>query len=140
MSLVTLNPVRYYTADDVFHYTVDNRPLQDLAANDVLLQETIDEYLGAALVINGTSPDAGTITGAEIFPVTRGAGLLQTTISKVATWILGQICPSVATFASLPSAPRGFYLILADETKSGGPTMYFFTSSNRYWIAMTQDS
>jgi hypothetical protein len=42
MSLVTFNTVRFYTQDDVYHYTADNRPLQDLASNDTLLQEAID--------------------------------------------------------------------------------------------------
>jgi hypothetical protein len=62
MSLVTLNTVRYLTADDVYHYTVDNRPLQDLASNDVLLQAGLD-ILAASISAGGvTSQDfiAGT--------------------------------------------------------------------------------
>lgn len=67
MSLVTLNPVRYYSQDDVYHYTVDNRPLQDLASNDLLLQAGLD-MLNASIAggvsdqifVNGTDYTAGT--------------------------------------------------------------------------------
>lgn len=67
MSLVTLNTVRYLTADDVYHYTVDNRPLQDLASNDILLQAGLD-LLNASLTagvsdqifVTGTDYVAGT--------------------------------------------------------------------------------
>jgi hypothetical protein len=70
MSLVTFNNVRYYTDTDVYHYTVDNRPLQDLASNDVLLQAGLD-ILAAAITgtgitakdfIGGTDFTAGTTT------------------------------------------------------------------------------
>lgn len=70
MSLVTFNNVRYYTADDPFHYTVDNRPLQDLAANDVLLQTAIDSIatslsggnVSVKIFNAGTDFTAGTTT------------------------------------------------------------------------------
>jgi hypothetical protein len=39
---IELNEVRLYTDDDVYHYTVDNRPLQDLASNDEILAEAIN--------------------------------------------------------------------------------------------------
>jgi hypothetical protein len=37
----------------------------------------------------GVGTDAGAITGAETFPVSRGAGRLQTSLTKVATWLIG---------------------------------------------------
>ena len=46
----------------------------------------------------------------------------------------------VPTFAALPAAPRGLYLVLADETKAGSPTIYFFNGGHRYWVAMVQDA
>lgn len=46
----------------------------------------------------------------------------------------------VATFAALPANPLGLYLVQADETKSGAPTIYYFNSSHRYWVAMVQDA
>ncbi|HDR8938713.1 MULTISPECIES: hypothetical protein [Burkholderia cepacia complex] len=47
---------------------------------------------------------------------------------------------SVATYASLPASPRGLFLVLADETKGGNPTIYLFTATHRYWVAMVQDA
>jgi hypothetical protein len=69
MSLVTLNTVRYYTQADVYHYTVDNRPIQDLASNDLLLQAGLD-MLNASIAggvsdqifVAGTDFIAGTST------------------------------------------------------------------------------
>lgn len=37
---------------------------------------------------NGTAPDAGTLTGAEIVPMNRTDGLLQTTLNNIATFVL----------------------------------------------------
>jgi hypothetical protein len=45
-----------------------------------------------------------------------------------------------ATFAELPTDPLGLFLVLADETKGGNPTIYLFTSAHRYWVAMVQDA
>lgn len=47
---------------------------------------------------------------------------------------------TVATYASLPASPLGLYLVLADETKSGNPTIYLFTATHRYWVAMVEDA
>ncbi|MDR6389254.1 hyaluronate lyase N-terminal domain-containing protein [Paraburkholderia phenoliruptrix] len=46
----------------------------------------------------------------------------------------------VATFAALPANPLGLYLVVADETKSGNPSIYFFNGGHRYWVAMVQDA
>ena|SRR5579859_6341517 len=48
-SLVNFNTVRLYTNQDVYHYTIDNRPLQDLSSNDVLLQVAID-YVNSQII------------------------------------------------------------------------------------------
>lgn len=37
---------------------------------------------------NGTATDAGTLTGAETVPASRAAGLLQTTLTKIAQWVI----------------------------------------------------
>jgi hypothetical protein len=86
------------------------------------------------IITDGSSTSAGTLTGAEVVNVTRGAGLLATTI----TAMMALACPQSATYASLPSSPTGFHFVLADETKNGQPSLYFFTTSQRYWIAMVQ--
>lgn len=41
-----------------------------------------------AAIANGTATDAGTLTGAEIAPVSRGAGLLKTTLTVFALWVI----------------------------------------------------
>lgn len=40
---VQLNTIRYYTNNDPYHYTVDNRPLSDLELNDLALKAAIDQ-------------------------------------------------------------------------------------------------
>ncbi|MNK27665.1 hypothetical protein D3C87_460270 [compost metagenome] len=64
-----LGEVRYYTEDDVYHYSVDNRPLQDLASNDGILQAAIDALVNAfnnglfaKHFVAGTDFTAGTTT------------------------------------------------------------------------------
>lgn len=41
-----------------------------------------------AQVQNGTATDAGTLTGAETVAASRGSGLLQTTLTKIAQWVI----------------------------------------------------
>jgi len=50
--------------------------------------------------------------------------------------------PNYATFAALqiPAVSMNVF-VQADETKGGGPSLYFFDASgNRYWVAMVQDA
>jgi hypothetical protein len=42
-------------------------------------------------IANGTATPAGTLTGTEISPLSRGAGLLQATLSAIADFVLGQL-------------------------------------------------
>lgn len=41
-----------------------------------------------ANIKNGTSADAGTLNGNETFPLSKASGLLQTTLAKIATFVL----------------------------------------------------
>lgn len=59
-----------------------------------------------------------------------GAGNTSTPISVL----------QVATYAALPATPIGLYLVVADESKGGGPSFYLFTTTHRYWFAMVQDA
>ncbi len=43
-----LLPVRLYTDSDVYHFTTDNRPLQDLIDNDNILAAAVDAAMAAA--------------------------------------------------------------------------------------------
>lgn len=46
MSTIILPEVRYHTEDDAYHYTVDNRPLEDLASRDDALASSIERFRG----------------------------------------------------------------------------------------------
>jgi hypothetical protein len=42
MKNITLNQVRVFTENDVYHYTVENRPVTDLASNDEILKTELE--------------------------------------------------------------------------------------------------
>jgi hypothetical protein len=64
MTTLTLNTVRYYTLSDVYHYTVDNRPLQDLASNDGILLNAILRATPQLVTVTGstTAPTGCNVT------------------------------------------------------------------------------
>lgn len=134
MSAITLNTVRYYTNQDVYHYTVDNRPLQDLASNDVILEQAV-ETLDPEL-----APAAQPLAGPEKFTVVQNGEYVSASISGLSAFFNASPVVQVANFASLPASPAGLYLVLSDETKNNSPILYLFTATHRFWIAMVQDA
>ncbi|MBJ9752719.1 right-handed parallel beta-helix repeat-containing protein [Burkholderia cepacia] len=50
-------------------------------------QSAEDAAASTAAIAQASSSDAGEISGAEVLPVSRGAGLLQTTLTKIAKWV-----------------------------------------------------
>ncbi len=58
-----LVPIRYYTSTDVYHYTTDNRPLQDLATNIGVVAGFLSSLEGNAVLENpgGLALAAGAI-------------------------------------------------------------------------------
>lgn len=40
---IDLTTIRYFTGSEPYHYTIDNRPLSDLEANDIILKEAIED-------------------------------------------------------------------------------------------------
>lgn len=63
-----------------------------LRASMVKVNENFtDLYTQLSTIENGTNTDAGSITGAEIVPVSRGSGFLQTTLTKIATFVTNLI-------------------------------------------------
>ncbi|CAG2132468.1 hypothetical protein [Cupriavidus numazuensis] len=54
-------------------------------------------------IANGTATDGGTLTGSETLPMSRGAGLLQTTLSKIASFVYATLglTKTVATMVDL---------------------------------------
>lgn len=79
---IQLTPVRYYSDNDVYHYTVDNRPLQDLAAND------------AALLAEITASDPDSVSqvtsldGTEYISAKKSGSWLGTTLSTIAKFVI----------------------------------------------------
>ena len=62
-------PVQYYTQSDPYYYTVDNRPLQDLAANDSVLASGVDmnrAMLTAGLTITPTASGTYALTPEQL--------------------------------------------------------------------------
>lgn len=51
-----LQAVQYYTQLDVYYYTVDNRPLVDLAARDVQLANELDRRVIAVDITGASTP------------------------------------------------------------------------------------
>jgi hypothetical protein len=87
--------------------------------------------LAQAPAANGTATSAGTLTGAEIATVSRGAGFLSTTLSGIAAFVLSCFgVPSVAALRALPSviftrAATAGYSTPGD----GGHGQYYFTQT-----------
>lgn len=57
--------------------------------NPITAEDTIVSAADITTLEAGNSTDAGTLTGAEQVPVTRGGGLFQSTLTKVASWMIG---------------------------------------------------
>ena len=54
--------VRFYSPDDDYHYTTDNRPLTDLATNDAMLASMIDGILSVtSYSVTASAPTSGTV-------------------------------------------------------------------------------
>jgi len=54
MSTIILPEVRFHTEDDAYHYTVDNRPLEDLSSRDDVLAAAIDRQKSVELRGDGS--------------------------------------------------------------------------------------
>ncbi|UIF90854.1 hypothetical protein [Cupriavidus sp. UYPR2.512] len=89
-------------------------------------------------IANGTATDAGTLTGAETIPASRGAGLLQTTVAKIRDYLTGfwlnmrlKAWVASSSFASLSSVTRDSnnVLLSANITWPDGTSGVFTTDA-----------
>jgi hypothetical protein len=149
MSSITLNTVRYYTGNDPYHYTIDNRPLQDLASNDVILQaaiENLSDIVGVGLYLetfnNGADFTAGTSTTLS---------LVNSPGSSTSTWVFFDgiyqdantysLSGTTITFNS--AIPSGVltvevrWMTSAEDAVTNIPTVYYGTSLSLGGSAMT---
>lgn len=104
---------------------------------------------GTTQVIQISTPGApgvvqlGTLSAAanqQITQAVASAAASALAAAQYAAQLPSLVVQLVATFAALPASPLGLFLVVADETKGGSPSIYFFTSTHRYWIAMVQDA
>jgi polygalacturonase len=57
--------------------------------NPITAADSIQSALENKSFDTGATSDAGALSGVEMFPVSRGAGKVQTTLTKLATWVIG---------------------------------------------------
>lgn len=53
---LTLTSVRYYTQADPYYYTVDNRPIEDLAARDDEIAAELEKRVNMVLAVGSATP------------------------------------------------------------------------------------
>jgi len=70
----------FYAADGVYQIVVSGLGLQTQTVTGIHLEDQLS-------LDTGTSADAGALSGIEIIPLSRGAGLLQTTLTKIAQFV-----------------------------------------------------
>jgi hypothetical protein len=91
----------------------------------------------------GTILEIGSISGAANQQIKQAVAASAASAAQAAEYVAqlpSLVVQQSATFASLPPDPLGLFLVLDDETKSNQPTIYLFTASHRYWVAMVQDA
>lgn len=93
----SFTPVRFYTQFDPYFFSVDNRPLIDLAANDLVLASAIDGLVTNVLSLLAVVPaDPTILTINSATPSVAGFGrfttanTLSTTITNFTGGIGGQ--------------------------------------------------
>ncbi|MFM0663323.1 hypothetical protein [Paraburkholderia sediminicola] len=114
----------------------------------LLKQMTSTADISAAVAAATTAPAAAAtataqagIATAAASTATTQAGNAATSAGQVAAYVAELptlVIQQVATYASLPASPVGLYLVLADETKDGTPSLYYFWSTHCMWFAALQ--
>lgn len=95
------------------------------AATSAVTAATQQNNIGNT-ISNGTGTDGGALTGTETTPMSRGNGILQTTWSKVATYVLSAIANGTSTDvgaitgAEIIPASRGAGLLQVTITELNG--------------------
>jgi len=114
----------FYAADGRYSVSIAGPGIKPYQLDDILEEEQLALVAG-----NGT--DAGTLTGAEIVPVNRGAGLLQTTLTKVATFAFQSFAPNVKGYGAKGDGSTDDSAALAMADAAG--STYF--TAGVYYIA-----
>lgn len=102
----SLTAIRYYTQADPYYYTVDNRPLTDLAARDVTIANEIDKRVNMVLAVGSATPSLTSaptgwsiaLNGTGDYTITHALG--SASIIAVATTIGTQTFATVFSTSS----------------------------------------
>lgn len=101
-----LQAIQFYTAADPYYYTVDNRPLQNLSANQTAIAAYVDKtHPGRVDVTGGTSPVTNAIPAG--WTVTRsGTGVYVIThnLNTTAYSVTGSLYSAGAFFVTALTA------------------------------------
>lgn len=94
----SLAPVRFFTADDRYHYSVENRPLSDLATRDQQLATALDD-LQSQVTAAGIGPNS--IRKSQVISATATATITIDTTTFVSQYNLDLSNPTcVVTISS----------------------------------------
>lgn len=109
MSLLSsLTTVRYFTAADPIFYTVDNRPLTDLAASLVTIATYIDTGVFASPLLSSTTGGIGYATGA--------GGTVPQSTNKATTVILNKTTGRITMDAAVLNSDTTVTFTLTNST------------------------
>ena len=104
------------------------------------LSAAVNQQITQAVSASAASATSAATSAGEASASATDAASSASQAAQYVAELPSLVVQQAATFASLPANPVGLCLVLTDETKSGNPTIYFFTASHRYWIAMVQDA
>jgi hypothetical protein len=99
VSGIRLNPSQYQATDGVHIVITDSNVLSvlttgmtvDIAAAVAINIAGVATPASVSALIPTNQPAVNPLTGAELVSVSQGAGLYQSTISKIAAWMLGTV-------------------------------------------------
>lgn len=100
-----------------------------------------EQVLGVILVSEET--EDGTLNDYLLAGMTSHTDAMLLAIQKAYQQmlsLLGNPAVTAQTYADIPASPSGWFLISADETKGGNPSVYLFKDDARYWFAMVRDA
>ncbi len=126
--------VRFYSPDDDYHYTTDNRPLTDLATNDAMLASLIDGIAGGNIFfLEDGSPTANDLTvTTSLLPNTGPYSDGQTVSIRVNTNNSGATTLTVNNGSPYPiNGPAG--ALQGGELVAGGHYLLNWKNSSLTW-------
>ena len=90
-------PVQYYTQSDPYYYTVDNRPLQNLATNDSVLASGVDV--------------ATSLLASQITITPAGSGVYEVSTTESTNRILTISGPATGVVLNLPPSTQSWIIV-----------------------------